>query len=931
MKCNNCNTEFPNDFEICPGCGTKAPNSTINKDPEPVKESPKKKLKLLIFIMLAVVVVLVVVALLIDKDNKSDVEISQTSSTLESSAQTTVELYDKLDFSALLITLDNYSEDINNAFICDSDSDGRVELFAATSPKVIYKKNTVFSFETADTKQMSSTTHNGAAGEALLKKSEDGSAVLVWGYHSLGTSSDTYERYTTEGWKSFATSSGDYTSSSAEEFTPYEQTFEGQITDYTTWKSKINDLGIIDYDEGYRKLYSNYFICDNTDEVINNYRTHLNQSDYENHLFAEGDFDNDGKTEYAFVLENFAYPWVQNLTTGGTDGKLMLSSLEGISDFGTVLIYADVDDKGILFNTFYTDDFGSADSIKVTAENCSLNLCSVDASGNKIAEKSFFCAPVEKASYRYGGELLDSIIADFKNVENKVTGIPCFSTKCDVSDNPGQEFLLLSLADTKPEKLVLYSVFCGRVIEIDEFKTDGRATLIATHNSLEAILGYSQDEVNEIVNGVVTKNENTYSYTLTRYDVNFHLITLEEDTILIDKTSSTGTDDILKLEGLSEILSTCSACYDPYELTGNKYMSSADINVNGNHLYISNCSTSKIGFVNITDDWLNFREGPGVSYPKKLTNNIDNTSFVKQADNSPVTVFEIVNTTDTQYPIWFKIQIKYRNNTLIGYSAQKYIKVPNITKLKIGDKFTVIADASENDLTWSSSDNTILTIDAKTGETTALKKGMVIVSVKSPSGLTSSCIIEVSEGDDLATQNASTTSVAPVSNTKYPTVTDPLQVIENYQAIENSGCCCQIEALNNDYRNNSEMMEHIPEKYKMMEYRVCKITCPYCKNGNDIVEHIYHYADKSIVDYTISQDCIFTMNGELYIIELIGAGSISYDKSSAATSYGDNGETYVHIDLLNSGDMPVERIRFTLKSIDGTLKIVDKEIEKTYY
>ncbi len=137
--------------------------------------------------------------------------------------------------------------------------------------------------------------------------------------------------------------------------------------------------------------------------------------------------------------------------------------------------------------------------------------------------------------------------------------------------------------------------------------------------------------------------------------------------------------------------------------------------------------------------------------------------------------------------------------------------------------------------------------------------------------------------------------------------------------------------LNYNYRDDSEMMTHIPEKYKMMEYRVCRITCPHCKNGNDIVEHIFHCAAKSIIDCTISQDCIFTMNGELYIIELIGAGSISYDKSSAATSYGDNGETYVHIDLLNSGDMPMERIKFILKNIDGTLKIVDKETEKIYY
>ncbi len=918
MKCNNCNTEFLKDFEVCPVCGAKL--STANTNPKPTEVTTPKKTKFPALILLTIVAV-VVIALLINTIGKSDIEPLESLEPLESSAQTPEELYDRLDFSALLITLDNYSNKVNNAFICDSDGDGRVELFAATTPKEIYGKNTVFAFETADTPAMSSTTHNGAAGEAFLKKATDGSAVLVWGYHSNGTYNDTYERYTTNGWNIFATSSGDYTSSASGEYTPYEQSYEGQITDYTSWKNKIDALGIEDYNEGYRKLYSNYFLCDNTEEIINNYKSHLDKTSNETLDFKKGDFDNDGKDEYTFTINNFAYPWVQNLTTGGTDGQLMQLSLGKITDFGTVFIYADVDEKGVLFNTFYTTDVIAQDTANITVADNTLCIRS------DKTETMFFCMPVENASYSYNGEHFNNMVEVCKNYEQKATDSLCTTVTCDVSDNDGSEFLLLSLKNNEPQKLTLYSLYCGRMIKIDEFNTDGIATLITRQNSQESILTYSQDEINETHNGVTQRSSNTYSYTLSRYDENYYPVILEEDTIFIDKTTSPNPSENLKLEKLSLFLSECTTVCDPYELNGYTY---ANVDINDNYLYISNCSTSKIGFVNITDGWLNFREGAGTNYPKVLTHKYDNTSFVKQADNSPVTVLKIENTTDTQYPIWFKIQIKYQNNTLVGYSAQKYIKVPNITRLNAGDTFTVTAESNETDLTWASSDTSVLSIDAKTGKVTALKKGMVIVTVTSPSALTSSCIIEVYDSGAPDIKPETSATVTPSKNSKYPVATEPLDVIANYQTIDNYGYCCQIEPLNYNYREDSEIMAHVPESYKQMDFTIYKITCPYCKNGSDVIQHVHHYVDTSMIKYTIPEECIFTMNGELYLIEGGGKGSISYDKSSATISYDDNGETYVHIDLLNSGDMPMERIRFTLRNIDGTLKIVDIVTEKTY-
>ena len=84
-----------------------------------------------------------------------------------------------------------------------------------------------------------------------------------------------------------------------------------------------------------------------------------------------------------------------------------------------------------------------------------------------------------------------------------------------------------------------------------------------------------------------------------------------------------------------------------------------------------------LGFVQINDpkSWLNLREGPGTNYPCVYTEPGNKKSIVKQAQGSPVTILETIETGDAKNPVWVKVRITYAGQEIVGYSSKKYIRV----------------------------------------------------------------------------------------------------------------------------------------------------------------------------------------------------------------------------------------------------------------
>ena len=117
--------------------------------------------------------------------------------------------------------------------------------------------------------------------------------------------------------------------------------------------------------------------------------------------------------------------------------------------------------------------------------------------------------------------------------------------------------------------------------------------------------------------------------------------------------------------------------------------------------------------------------------------------MVKQAKHSLVTVIEPYNTNDKKNPVWYKVQISYNNQIFEGYSSQKYIEVENMTKIKKGDIFNVSISTNDTGAYFTSNDPSVATIDSDSGAIRANKKGIVLITVTTYSGLQDSCLIEI--------------------------------------------------------------------------------------------------------------------------------------------------------------------------------------------
>ena len=117
---------------------------------------------------------------------------------------------------------------------------------------------------------------------------------------------------------------------------------------------------------------------------------------------------------------------------------------------------------------------------------------------------------------------------------------------------------------------------------------------------------------------------------------------------------------------------------------------------------------------------------------------------------------------------------------------------------------------------------------------------------------------------------------------------------------------------------NGEFNSYIPEMYRNGNYILIKVDC--CKNYADYLEHIKFYVDTSKVDvsdYIAPQRCTFVHKGNFYILYLGAKGIAEYELLSSRTLT--NGDIYLECEAFPPG----EPVNFTLRNINGTLKIIE--------
>lgn len=742
-KCSNCGKSFGAQFDVCPFCGV-----ITNSKPDGerlIKSNKKKAWVLAAAVSLPLIIALVIVSIkgfspLPSKKNFSQAELT--------------DIYDDLNYSALTATMQYRFKAIKNGYTTDADKDGRKELFLEIESEQYPEKQTVLAFDTIENPIMSSATQNGAAGGVSIKLSSDNSAVLQWGYYSIGATENVIEKWSDSGWERIGEFSGH--SDENDEFVVEKAYLNGEEFDTEDeFNSEFDKLGIDEHKEHYGKLLSKYYSTGNGGALAEKYSQYLSDKFDKNYFFQTDDFDGDGENEYVYIIESFADAWRNNLETEGTDGFIMEEYLGGLANTGTVCIYADVGKNGVVFHTFIADnlefaDFNDDNNVDISWNDGELEVVIKPTESDEfICENLFFCMNADLSdeknfsddSYEKIGKMFTSFLK--RNYYSDV-----ISKFADLSDSPINE--LVCVCGDSSEYYVsdwitkIYTVVNGRMINIYEQnpEKDG-AVFITEENGGSQLLFYNQSVFR---NG--SRNGNSYAFSLECFDKSYDLKKLKQNTVILYYDETPTEEKSRFFTEFNEYLNNATVCVDRYELTGYARMTNDDSEYfesdGEKYLSISNCSTNKTGTVDVDEgSWLNFRDGASTANEKILLNANDPDSFVKQIRGSAVTVIDTVNIEDAENPIWLEIQIKYAEQTLTGFSSKRFIDLSQIKHLSVGDKFTVTAKTNDKNLEWSSNDSNVLTVDADTGEVKAKKQGLALVKVISDSGLEDSCLIMV--------------------------------------------------------------------------------------------------------------------------------------------------------------------------------------------
>lgn len=459
-----------------------------------------------------------------------------------------------------------------------------------------------------------------------------------------------------------------------------------------------------------------------------------------------GDYDNDGATEYYLYVYFPVEATFSAINNSGAYTDYINNSGDKDCSHG-VIIYADTHNGQTAFRSYYSGlDYHGEHSVSVSDGVMKVSH------GTAVDEIYVVCTPYTVyESYAYQEDAFVSMCNSYAASLVSQGYSEVYYHCVDISDADGEETVFVYTDKLGKVNVRVVTFINGKIHYIYENSSELCATYLTEIDSVKYLIEYTQ-----VLDTETDSYESSYFYKIYRFDGNY--ITVEhsrDDTVVKYGTVSSENEEFF--ERFNAYIANALVLSDPYEITGYGSLShstgmtthgGADGNTDTDnqqaYLNISNCSTSKQGIVNVPETThLNFRKGPAVSYPKILIDQTDDESFVRQLRGSSVTVIDTVNTGDEENPVWVKIQIKYNDLTLEGYSSQSWIDLPGIRHISVGSTFDIEADTNETSLLWSCNDTSVARVDSATGVVTAIKPGLVVITVKSESGLSDSCLIMV--------------------------------------------------------------------------------------------------------------------------------------------------------------------------------------------
>lgn len=484
------------------------------------------------------------------------------------------------------------------------------------------------------------------------------------------------------------------------------------------------------------------------DKLINDYVAYLDSLKIEGLIYnyVSGDFDNDGDAEY--YLEILVPVKAMFTAIGRENDAQLYADNVAMPDYVNqkVVLYGDCYNGAVTFRGYYSENDTEKTADEITVRNGVMSV----TYGNTAPEVYIVCKPYAVYDdYAYQSDAFINLCDSYSAYLTESGYRNIYYYCADVCDADGEEVIFVYFDKNDKVFVRVLTFIAGKAHFIYENLFDVHATYIIEKDGVKHLLEYSQ-----VMGNAKNNYTASYHYSVFRFNAGYQPIASETKDTEVSFENITAENESF-FDEFNNYLKDAFVIADPYELTGYKSLTqsigmSTHESDNSNessekYLYISNCSTSKQGVVNVPETThLNFRKGPSVSYPKILINPADSESFVRQLKGSTVTVIDTVNTVgDEENPVWLKINIKYNDLTLEGYSSQSWIDLPGIKEVYVGSEFTVAADSNDGNLVWSCNDSSVARINSQTGVLTAIRPGVVLVTVTSESGLTDSCLVAV--------------------------------------------------------------------------------------------------------------------------------------------------------------------------------------------